>query len=109
LGNAPAAGQQSDGEDVAPRRPLKADAATGEFAVVTEVAEREGIAPSNMTRVLYLTLLAPETVEAVLNGSPLKGPRFSELPTSTSSGWLQQQDAWHFVSPAAAALASLVT
>jgi hypothetical protein len=31
---------------------------SGEFATVAELAEREGIAPSYMTRVLRLTLLA---------------------------------------------------
>ena len=41
---------------------------TGEFATISELAEREGIAPSYMTRVLRLTLLAPDTVEAILDG-----------------------------------------
>ena len=38
---------------------------SGEFA---ELAEREEIAPSYMTRVLRLTLLAPDIVEAILHG-----------------------------------------
>ena len=41
---------------------------TGEFATIAELAEREGIAPSYMTRVLRLTLLAPDIVEAILDG-----------------------------------------
>ena len=41
---------------------------SGEFATITELAEREGIAPSYMTRVLRLTLLAPDIVEAILDG-----------------------------------------
>jgi hypothetical protein len=41
---------------------------SGEFATVAELAEREGIAPSYMTRVLRLTLLAPDIVEAILEG-----------------------------------------
>ena len=40
----------------------------GEFATIAELAEREGIAPSYMTRVLRLTLLAPDIVEAILDG-----------------------------------------
>lgn len=44
----------------------------GEFATVSELAEREGIAPSYMTRVLRLTLLAPDIVEAILDGK--QGP-----------------------------------
>jgi hypothetical protein len=45
---------------------------TGEFATIAELAEREGIAPSYMTRVLRLTLLAPDVVEAILEGK--QGP-----------------------------------
>ena len=39
---------------------------SGEFTTIAELAEREGIAPSYMTRVLRLTLLAPDIVEAIL-------------------------------------------
>ncbi len=41
---------------------------SGEFTTIAELAEHEGIAPSYMTRVLRLTLLAPEIVEAILDG-----------------------------------------
>ena len=41
---------------------------SGEFTTIAELAEREGIAPSYMTRVLRLTLLAPDTIEAILHG-----------------------------------------
>jgi hypothetical protein len=45
---------------------------SGEFATVSELVEREGIAPSYITRVLRLTLLAPDIVEAILDGK--QGP-----------------------------------
>jgi hypothetical protein len=45
---------------------------SGEFATTAELAESEGIAPSYMTRVLRLTLLAPDIVEAILDGK--QGP-----------------------------------
>jgi len=45
---------------------------SGQFATIAELAEREGIAPSYMTRVLHLTLLAPDIVEAILDGT--QGP-----------------------------------
>ena len=41
---------------------------SGEFATIAELAEREGIAPSYMTRILRLTLLAPDIVEAIPDG-----------------------------------------
>jgi hypothetical protein len=42
---------------------------SGEFATIAELAEREGIEPSYMTRVMQLTLLAPQIVEAILDGT----------------------------------------
>lgn len=41
---------------------------SGEFATIAELAEHEGIAPSYMTRVLRLTLLSPDLVEAIFDG-----------------------------------------
>ena len=62
---------------------------SGEFATIAELAEREGIAPSYMTRVLRLTLLAPDIVEAILDGK--QGPevtlaRVLEYPSWSSDG-----------------------
>jgi hypothetical protein len=48
---------------------------SGEFATIAELAEREGIAPSYMTRVLRLTLLAPGIVDAILDG--MQGPELA--------------------------------
>ena len=45
---------------------------SGEFSSISELAQHEGIAPSYMTRILRLTLLAPDIVEAILDGG--KGP-----------------------------------
>ena len=45
---------------------------SGEF---TTIAEREGIAPSYVTRVLRLTLLAPDIVETILDGK--QGPELT--------------------------------
>ena len=41
---------------------------SGKFATIAELAEREGIASSYMTRVLRLTLLAPDIVAVILDG-----------------------------------------
>lgn len=48
---------------------------SGDFTTIAELAEREGIAPSYMTRVLRLTLLAPDIVEAILDGR--QGPEMT--------------------------------
>jgi hypothetical protein len=41
---------------------------SGDFSTIAELAGHEGIAPSYLTRVLRLTLLAPDVVEAILDG-----------------------------------------
>jgi len=45
---------------------------SGELTTIAELAEREGIAVSYMSRVLRLTLLSPDIVEAILDGK--QGP-----------------------------------
>ncbi|KAB2851987.1 MAG: hypothetical protein F9K41_15465, partial [Sphingopyxis terrae] len=44
----------------------------GRHATIADLAAQEGIAPSYLTRVLRLTLLAPDIVEAILEGQ--QGP-----------------------------------
>ncbi len=41
---------------------------TGDFATIEEIAKAEKINPSYVSRVLRMTLLAPDTVEAILAG-----------------------------------------
>ncbi len=43
---------------------------TGDMGTIAELAEREKIAPSYLTRVMRLTLLAPDIIEAILDGNP---------------------------------------
>lgn len=45
---------------------------TGHFVTIAELAEHERMAPSYMTRVMRLTLLAPDIVDAILDGK--QGP-----------------------------------
>jgi hypothetical protein len=46
----------------------------GEYRSAGELAEAEKIARSFVNRLLRLTLLAPEIVEAILDGRPGEGP-----------------------------------
>lgn len=41
---------------------------SGEFASISELAEREGIAFTYMARLMRLPLLAPEIVDAIMDG-----------------------------------------
>jgi hypothetical protein len=67
---------------------------SGEFATIAELAEREGIAPSYMTRVLRLTLLAPDIVEAVLDGT--QGPEVTlvRVLEPVAEEWAEQRAAF---------------
>lgn len=51
---------------------------SGEFATIAELAARETIPSTYVARVLRLTLLAPELIEAILDG---RQPRALTLPT----------------------------
>jgi len=63
---------------------------SGEFASVAELAEREGIAPSYMTRVLRLTLLAPDIVEAILGGKHGPAVTLARLMEPFPMHWSEQ-------------------
>jgi len=63
---------------------------SGEFATIAELAEREGIAPSYMTRVLRLTLLAPDIVDAILDGRQRPEVTLARLLEPFPSRWKDQ-------------------
>lgn len=63
---------------------------SGEFSTIAELAEREDIAPSYMTRVLRLTLLAPDIVEAILDGKPGPNGTLARLLAPFPVDWQQQ-------------------
>jgi len=52
---------------------------SGQFATITELAVQEGVTPSFLTRILRLTLLAPEIVTAILDGR-----QFADLTLKTA-------------------------
>ncbi|WP_435532713.1 hypothetical protein [Tabrizicola flagellatus] len=67
---------------------------SGEFATIAELAEREGIAPSYMTRVLRLTLLAPDIVEAILDGKQGPEVTLARLMDGFPEAWEGQRQIW---------------
>jgi hypothetical protein len=67
---------------------------SGEVATMAELAEHEGIAPSYMTRVLRLTLLAPDIVEAILAGTQEPEVTLARLLEPFQLAWSQQS--WEF-------------
>ena len=63
---------------------------SGEFATIAELAEREGIAPSYMTRVLRLTLLAPDIVEAILDARQRPEVTLARVLEPFPAEWVEQ-------------------
>ncbi len=63
---------------------------SGEFATIGELAEREGIAPSYMTRVLRLTVLAPDIVEAIMDGRQVPEVTLAVLMKRVPAEWSAQ-------------------
>ena len=68
---------------------------SGEFATIAELAEREVIAPSYMTRVLRLTLLAPDTVEAILDGRQRPEVTLAQMLEPFPLEWVEQRESLH--------------
>jgi hypothetical protein len=64
---------------------------SGEFATIAELAEREGIAPSYMTRVLRLTLLAPDIVEASVEGRQGSEVTLVRVLEPIPANWAEQR------------------
>jgi len=63
---------------------------SGEFTTMADLAEHEGIAPSYMTRVLRLTLLAPVIVEAILEGTDALELTLALLMEPFPTDWAKQ-------------------
>lgn len=70
---------------------------SGEFATINELAEHERIAPSYMTRVLRLTLLAPDIIEAILDGRQGPEVTLGRLLKGFPVEWEAQQPSFHKV------------
>ena len=65
---------------------------SGEFTTMAELAEREGIAPSYLVRVMRLTLLSPEIVEAILDGKQEPEVTLARVLELFPAEWPEQTD-----------------
>ena len=64
---------------------------TGEFSTIQEIADAEDINPSYVSRVLRMTLLAPEIVEAILAGKQPEGLTLARAMQPFPIEWKHQQ------------------
>ena len=60
---------------------------TGRFATITELAAAEKINASYVSRILRLALLAPEVVEAILDGRQPEGMTLPGLVEGVAGEW----------------------
>ena len=63
----------------------------GKFGSAAEIAEAEGVTRSFVNRLLRLTLLAPDIVDAILDGRQAKGLQLAVLTGKLPSAWEEQR------------------
>ena len=64
---------------------------SGNYHFAVELAEAEGVTRSFVNRLLRLTLLAPDIVEAILDGRQPKTMQSGELTDAILSEWEKQR------------------
>jgi hypothetical protein len=63
---------------------------------ITDLAEQEGVTDAYVCRLLPLTCLAPDIVEAMLDGRQSNGLRLAEMLGNGPLVWEEQRSAWRF-------------
>jgi hypothetical protein len=69
---------------------------TGQAKSITDLAEQEGVTIAYVCRLLPLTCLAPDIVEAILDGRQPKGLRLVEMLGNGPLAWEEQRGARGF-------------
>jgi hypothetical protein len=67
---------------------------SGKAKSITDLAEHEGVTVAYICRLLPLTCLAPDIVEAILDGRQPKGLRLTEMLGSMALTWEEQCRTW---------------
>lgn len=66
---------------------------TGEYATIADLAEREGIAAPYLTRTMRLAQLAPDLVEAILDGRQPRDLTLEAMRGQIPEEWSKQVEA----------------
>jgi hypothetical protein len=67
---------------------------SGEFASISELAEKEGIAFTYMARLMRLSLLSPEIIDAVMDGRQPAHITLANLMDPFPADWKEQHRLW---------------
>jgi hypothetical protein len=70
---------------------------SGKTNSIADLAEQEGVTDAYVCRLLPLTCLAPDIVEAILDGRQPKGLRLAEMLGNGPLDWNEQRTGWGFV------------
>lgn len=73
---------------------------TGKCRSITDLAEREKVTEPYISRIMALTVLAPDITEAILEGKQPKGLKLSELLRNMPLAWEEQREVFGFSPPA---------
>ena len=68
----------------------------GRAKSITDLAEQECVTDAYICRMLPLTCLAPDIVEAILDGRQSRGIRLGEMLGNAPMDWSEQRSAWGF-------------
>jgi hypothetical protein len=69
---------------------------SGRARSITDLAEQEGVTDAYVCRLLPLTCLAPDIVEAILDGRQPKGLRLADVLGNGPLAWNAQRETWGF-------------
>jgi hypothetical protein len=69
---------------------------SGQARSITDLAEQEGVTDAYVCRLLPLTCLAPDIVEAILDGRQPRGLRLAEVLGNGPLAWNAQRETWGF-------------
>jgi hypothetical protein len=69
---------------------------SGRARSITDLAEHEGVTDAYVCRLVPLTCLAPDIVEAILDGQQPKGLRLADVLGNGPLDWNEQRVKWGF-------------
>jgi hypothetical protein len=69
---------------------------SGRARSITDLAEHEGVTDAYVCRLVPLTCLAPDIVEAILDGRQPKGLRLADVLGNGPLDWNEQRAKWGF-------------